>query len=319
MSDDLMEELDKLLAEELPDTSEAFEREETSGRLVRTGRREELIQLLQYAAEELGKSPSYNEFNSLDLHTSADVIKNVFGSWNAAKEAAGLEKLTRGGPRTNIDESYFEEIITPEKAYWFGTLLAHSSLQQRGHSKNLTLLIGRTGVKKYFVTEFARAVQSEYAISRNIHTETGNPIFSTNISHPTFISHLLDAGYPYPDYDSGDFPAVEDGLEAHFLRGWLESSGYFTTNGFNISVSNIERAETIQQWMSDFGAKRPTVTEYKNGKAVVRVTNPFDVRAVFESMWPDLTETTPSFPPYPEKIVAYLQNEYPYPENISYL
>ncbi|WP_142860658.1 homing endonuclease associated repeat-containing protein [Salinigranum halophilum] len=316
MNDDLMEELDTLLAEELPDGSEF---KDSSNRVVSEERRADLIQLLHYAAEQLGKSPSYKEFNSLDLATSADAIRYVFGSWNAAKEAAGLETRDVGGPRIQIDESYFADISTPEKAYWFGALVAHSSLQFHGENQKPALLIGRTGEKSYFVTEFAKAVDSEYSISRNTHSQTGNILTSTQISNPTFISHLRDAGYPYPDYDAGDFPHVGDGLETHFLRGWLESSGYFSTGGFNISVSNVDRAETIQGWMSDCGVKRPTLTEKETGKAVVRVSNPFDVRAVFESLWPELTETTPTFKPYPEKVLNYLQNEYPYPENVSYL
>lgn len=319
MGDELMKELDKLLAEELPDTPEEFDEDSEPGRLVGHDRREELIQLLQYAADELGKSPSFNEFNELDLHTSADVIKYVFGSWNAAKEAAGLKRLTRGGPRTGINETYFKQISTPEKAYWLGTLFAHSSVRRSPGGGGLVLSVGRTGKKGYFVTEFADAIESEYAISENAHHETGNTIFSTLISNPTFVGHLFDAGYPYPDSDAGGFPAIPDGLEPHFLRGWLESSGYFTTNGFNISVSNVTRAETIQQWMSDAGAKRPTLTEKQDGRSVVRVSNLFDVRAVFESLWPDLTETAPSFPPYPRKILDFLNAEHPYPENVPYL
>ncbi len=52
---------------------------------------------------------------------------------------------------------------------------------------------------------------------------------------------------------------------------------------------------------------------------MVRVSNVFDIKSVFETCWPDGVSTEPSYTPYPRKILDYLNSEYPYPENVDYL
>lgn len=44
------------------------------------------------ATEILGKSPSKNEYRELDLSPTTTTIQNICGSWNEAKEMAGVEK-----------------------------------------------------------------------------------------------------------------------------------------------------------------------------------------------------------------------------------
>lgn len=311
MSEDHLSEIDSILAEELPD----LEQEDRS--TVDKNQREDLIQLLQYAADELGKSPTVREYNSLDFEVSADVISNVFGTWNEAKEAAGLETWQRGTVR-NIDETYFQSIDSIEKAYWFGTVLATSSLQPQPKSDKCALVLGRSEDKKYFVTEFADTVESDYAINRYDLNKSDKRQVQIIISNPTFVEHLLNAGYPGYDDDPGGFPEIDDEYRAAFLRGFLESSGYFSTGGWKVVVPNVQRAKTLQKWFEQYGAKRPTMSQ-KSDKYVVRVSNSFDIRAVFESLWPDILNTEPSWRPYVRKILRHLESEYPYPENLSYL
>jgi len=67
------------------------------------------------------------------------------------------------------------------------------------------------------------------------------------ITNPRFVDHLLELGYPLPDEKPGDFPSVADSFQKEFLRGFLESSGYFSTGGWDITVENSQRAETLQE------------------------------------------------------------------------
>jgi hypothetical protein len=312
MTGDPLAEIDRMLAEELPEATDDAPGE------VEDRRRGELIQLLQHGAEELGESPTLREFNELDFETSADVIADVFGTWNRAKEAAGLRTFQRGTVR-EIDESYFERIDTPATAYWFGTLVATSSLQAQEFGSSHQLVLGRTEEKRYFVTAFARAVGSDYPIRRHRQNKSDNLQYQLHVSNPTFVEHLIDAGYPAPGGEMGGFPDLDETLRAPFLRGFLESSGYFSTGGWNVSTSSPDRAETLQEWFEEFGAKRPTVSKQVDGRSVVRVANVFDIRAVFETLWPDRLDTDPCFRPYPERILEHLAAEYPYPENVPYL
>ena len=58
--------------------------------------REECIQALLRAAERLGESPSKAQYEELGLTPAHSTILRVMGSWNEAKEAAGLERISRG-------------------------------------------------------------------------------------------------------------------------------------------------------------------------------------------------------------------------------
>jgi hypothetical protein len=60
------------------------------------------IELLQTATARLGHSPSLPEFNQLQLDVQAHVIKRHFGSWNAAKQAAGLETCAFGASNAPV-------------------------------------------------------------------------------------------------------------------------------------------------------------------------------------------------------------------------
>jgi hypothetical protein len=75
----------------------------------------------------------------------------------------------------------------------------------------------------------------------------------------------------------------------------------------------------MQAWLESFGAKRVTLSESADGTAIVRVANPFDIRAIYDTCWPNQLATEPSYTPYAEKIRTHLQDEHPYPDNVEYL
>lgn len=56
---------------------------------------EDCIRGLQEAAEKLKKSPTKSEYESLDVSPSSSAILRIMGSWNDAKQAAGLETYTQ--------------------------------------------------------------------------------------------------------------------------------------------------------------------------------------------------------------------------------
>ncbi|WP_135821841.1 homing endonuclease associated repeat-containing protein [Halostella litorea] len=57
---------------------------------------EEYLDALSEAARELGESPTKAQYEELGLRPASATILRVMGSWNAAKEAAGLETFERG-------------------------------------------------------------------------------------------------------------------------------------------------------------------------------------------------------------------------------
>ncbi len=61
--------------------------------------KEECIQALRIAAEELGGSPSKAEYEGLGLRPASATIIRVMGGWNDAKREAGLEVYSSSGTR----------------------------------------------------------------------------------------------------------------------------------------------------------------------------------------------------------------------------
>lgn len=314
MTDEFIREIDTHLNEILPDDPEQIR--ET----IESDQKADMIQILQHAADTLGKSPTVAEFDRLDLDVSSDAIRYAFGTWNEAKQEAGLETFQRGTD-ISIREDYFEETDTEEKAYWLGTLFAHSTISHNDQDDYLALQMVRVVSKEHFVRGFADAIGSEYAI--NTYSNPDRPrdqaTVQLQISNSTFIDHLIATGYPDASSDAGSFPALHDEYKPAFIRGYLESAGYFQAQGWRITVDTLAQAEWLHEAFQSFGAKRPTISENTDKKPKVNVSNVFDIKAVFESCWPKLLETSPSWEPYPTKILDHLETEYPYPENVAYL
>lgn len=54
--------------------------------------KEDCIQALQKAYDELGHSPSQHEYKKLDISPSYQTIAKIFGRWNKAKEEVGMSE-----------------------------------------------------------------------------------------------------------------------------------------------------------------------------------------------------------------------------------
>lgn len=98
--------------------------------------KEECIDALQRAADELGKSPTKPEYEELGLTpASATIIRNV-GGWNKAKELAGLETNPSRGSRTQTKP---DDVDIPAEVDW-----DELSVDQRWHYRNVESNTERT-------------------------------------------------------------------------------------------------------------------------------------------------------------------------------
>lgn len=65
---------------------------------------QDCIDALQKSADKLGESPTISEYSELGLSPSAGTIKNIMGSWNKAKDRAGLERATSQGGLSDVPD-----------------------------------------------------------------------------------------------------------------------------------------------------------------------------------------------------------------------
>lgn len=76
---------------------------------------DDCIAALRRAAEELGESPTKAAYENLGLTPASATIQRVLGSWNGAKQAAGLETNPSTGSRVGPKP---EDVELPEGVEW---------------------------------------------------------------------------------------------------------------------------------------------------------------------------------------------------------
>lgn len=91
----------------------------------------ECLDALREAAERLGESPTKKQYVELDVTPAASTILRVVGSWNEAKERAGLETYEQGENGGQSIEPKPDWIDLPEDREWVAL-----SGQQRWYYKN---------------------------------------------------------------------------------------------------------------------------------------------------------------------------------------
>ena len=88
----------------------------------------ECIESLREAAEQLGESPTKAQYEELGLTPASGTIQRVMGSWNEAKQAAGLETNPSRGSRVQQKP---DDVELPEEVDW-----EELSQDQRWHYRN---------------------------------------------------------------------------------------------------------------------------------------------------------------------------------------
>jgi len=89
---------------------------------------EACIEALRAAASELRESPTKAQYETLGYTPASGTIQRVFGSWNAAKEAAGLATNASRGSRV---EEKPEGVALPDGEDW-----KDLTQDQRWHYRN---------------------------------------------------------------------------------------------------------------------------------------------------------------------------------------
>jgi len=92
---------------------------------------EECIEAVQRAAKQLGESPSRSQYDELGLSPSSTTISRIVGSWNEAKERAGLKRYTGGGRGGIGIRPKPDSVEIPEEITW-----SELSPQQRWYYRN---------------------------------------------------------------------------------------------------------------------------------------------------------------------------------------
>lgn len=159
-------------------------------------------------------------------------VRRYFDSWNAAKEAAGIEKIDGKRPHTkyDVDASFFEK-WDEESAYVYGYILADGSLnlsaKYNGKRTNKYTLRFKTKDRS-LLQQIKESLSSEHPI-RKINTRRGDNkrvYHELSIARKALVSDLVDYGVEQNKTHTISFPEfLPSDMYRHFIRGFFDGDG----------------------------------------------------------------------------------------------
>jgi len=161
---------------------------------------------------------------TFDVH----LIHNVF------KEGKQMPS-TQGRPRKyNFDLDYFEEINTPEKAYWLGVLYADGSINSIHTSVTLS------SIDKILIRNLKSALGRTSPIksipAKGMHKQR----FYIHLCSKKMVSDLVKQGCTSRKTFEIKPPSIAPDLVRHFIRGLWDGDGTVLKDGSQASVAGTE-------------------------------------------------------------------------------
>lgn len=158
---------------------------------------------------------------------------------NRTKPAIDL-KINRLGlskSKYSFNHDYFEEINTPEKAYWLGFIYADGGVSD--HELSIKLQIS----DKEHLKKFNKAINGNFQIATfdrvcNLNGKTYGGcqirVYSTKL-----VRDLQKLGVYQNKSLTIVFPKINDLLKSHFIRGFFDGDGCLTQSNHNNGKSYI--------------------------------------------------------------------------------
>lgn len=246
--------------------------------------REDCIEALIEASERAGRSVGYEEYQGMDLYPSIPVMTRIFGSFNEAKEAANLETRFGGNDGRDINEEYFSDINSTEKAYWLGFIYGDGwvSLDRDGLQDNFGVEI----IDHDHLLKFQEAINSNHTLSEK--EKQGNNTFKIQIDNDVFVSHLVNNGVTPNKTFGSSLPNIKSSdLQAAFIRGLFDADGSLSDGGWSLTSSSQERLLKIQGWI-------PAETKINQQGEIYELRAVSSKQRLISWLYPEEKETEPA-------------------------
>lgn len=224
------------------------------GITIKNRRSKEKADLYDKAIEE------YKNNNVSALHIAQKYHLNE-KNFNQHLKRLGIMRTTWNYEHYDVDESYFEEINTPDKAYWLGMLFADGSVKRVGdRSSSITLELSNVDLNH--LEKFKQAL----CYTGKIHHRKNRNISSVRITRNKMERDLEAKGCIPNKTENGwiDIDAL-NGYESDFLRGFIDGDGYIEKSYKKCRVIITVKAEKIKNaLMSMLEKYRPNCRREKN-------------------------------------------------------
>lgn len=190
---------------------------------------EALIEDIKSVADRTDRSLTRREYNSEGMVNSSTILDR-FGSWNEAKEKAGLKKSQRTDylSKYYVEEDFFT-VWNEKSAYIFGYFLADGNIYNNALTFKVTLK------KKPILEQIKTAVGTDKPVR-----EVDERVYQLRVNSQRFTEPLRERGYEGAKTTSLSVPEdLPDELYSHFLRGYFDGDG--TAGNYCLAFDSIDR------------------------------------------------------------------------------
>ena len=183
--------------------------------------------------------------NYADMET-AEMSKVIGKTVKQINDKASTMKLIKKNVlRYDVDENYFKQIDTEEKAYWLGFIYADGCIVERYNKestrlKSMRLEIGLSSVDEAHLNKFSKSIGFTGTVKRK-KVKLNGKIFDSSrvvINNTRICKDLIKLGCTPRKSLTITFPnseIVPENLLSHFVRGYFDGDGCVSYNHDNIA------------------------------------------------------------------------------------
>lgn len=176
---------------------------------------------------------------SKEVPYSYDVVRRVL-----VENGIKIRSNSYNSRKYHCNEHYFDEIDSPEKAYWLGFIYADGYISFPDYS--FLLGIGLAKQDEEHLIKFKNAINSNHKINTYKSHGYANTMYSRiTIRSDHMCKQLMQKGVVLHKTNILKFPynIVPDDLMSHFIRGYFDGDGcltYHIKKGTNRTVFSIK-------------------------------------------------------------------------------
>ena len=150
-------------------------------------------------------------------------------AWNKARigkkrDPESVKRSAQGLRKYSCNDSYFENIDTPDKAYWMGFIAADGCLTGTDNRKLLVISLGKLDEKH--LEKFLEAIESNHIVYQFRKVNQ----CGITVNSPKMYSDLLSHGITPRKSKTLKYPTgLPTEFNRDFIRGYFDGDGSFTT------------------------------------------------------------------------------------------
>lgn len=198
------------------------------------------------------------KFQIIQEYTNTNIgLKNLYEKYNVSEST--ILKILKDVPKkghylTKINENYFENIDTSDKAYFLGFITGDGHIKTEKYRTTLQIgAIKSTDVEILHL--FNKYTQSDYNISytKSYKNNTCSELSVLHISNQNFTKKLISQGVTQSKSKNIDFPKhIPEYLMPDYIRGLIDSDGGWHYVGKNNSSISLFFCSSVKNFIEEF-------------------------------------------------------------------